>query len=97
MRAVGIKILKNNLSRYVRLASAGETILVTDRDEVVAELGPPTPGRAQGLDDPRLARAIRNGWITPPVHTLGPPPRGAPVLTLQELLADLDADREDRP
>ena len=46
MRAVGVKVLKNKLSEYVRLAESGETVLVTDRDRVVAELGPPRPGRA---------------------------------------------------
>ena len=34
MRAVGIKVLKNKLSEYVRLAEHGETVLVTDRDRV---------------------------------------------------------------
>jgi len=38
MRAVGLKVLKNKLSEYVRLAASGETVLVTDRDRVVAEL-----------------------------------------------------------
>lgn len=41
MRAVGIKTLKNRLSEYVRVAAEGETVLVTDRDRVVAELAPP--------------------------------------------------------
>jgi antitoxin (DNA-binding transcriptional repressor) of toxin-antitoxin stability system len=36
MRTVGIKVLKNKLSEYVRLAAAGETVQVTDRDRVVA-------------------------------------------------------------
>lgn len=40
MKAVGIKRLKAQLSEYVRMAKAGETILVTERDEVVAELRP---------------------------------------------------------
>jgi prevent-host-death family protein len=40
MRSVGINILKNKLSEYVRLAASGETVLVTDRDRVVAELVP---------------------------------------------------------
>lgn len=40
MKAVGVKQLKARLSEYVRLVKAGETILVTDRDEVVAELRP---------------------------------------------------------
>ena len=38
MRAVGLKVLKNRLSEYVRLAANGERILITDRDRVVAEL-----------------------------------------------------------
>lgn len=40
MKAVGIKQLKAHLSEYVRLAKAGETVLVTEREEVVAELRP---------------------------------------------------------
>jgi antitoxin (DNA-binding transcriptional repressor) of toxin-antitoxin stability system len=39
-KVVGIKQLKARLSEYVRLAKAGETVLVTERDEVVAELRP---------------------------------------------------------
>ena len=44
MRSVGLKILKNRLSEYVRLAAAGETVLMTDRNRVVAEIVPPQPG-----------------------------------------------------
>ncbi|HSA81413.1 MAG TPA: hypothetical protein VLE23_11375, partial [Geminicoccaceae bacterium] len=40
MKVVGIKQLKARLSEYVRLAKAGETVLVTERDEVVAEIRP---------------------------------------------------------
>lgn len=96
MRAVGIKILKNRLSEYVKLAAAGEVVLVMDRDRVVAELGPPAPGRSAALADVRLAEAVRRGWITPPVGAIGPPPRGPGVAPLRELLAELAADREDR-
>jgi len=41
MKAVGVKQLKARLSEYLRSVKAGEIILVTDRDEVVAELRPP--------------------------------------------------------
>jgi antitoxin (DNA-binding transcriptional repressor) of toxin-antitoxin stability system len=41
MRSVGLKVLKNKLSEYVRLAGRGETVLVTDRDRVAAETVPP--------------------------------------------------------
>jgi hypothetical protein len=32
MRSVDLKILKNKLSEYVRLAASGETVLITDGD-----------------------------------------------------------------
>jgi antitoxin (DNA-binding transcriptional repressor) of toxin-antitoxin stability system len=95
MRSVGIKELKNKLSEYVRVAAAGETVLVTDRDKVVAELGPPRPGRAETLVDAQLADAVRKGWIHAPVLRGGVPPR-LPYAPLEEILADLDASREDR-
>jgi antitoxin (DNA-binding transcriptional repressor) of toxin-antitoxin stability system len=98
MRAVGIKVLKNKLSEYVRLAAAGESVLVTDRDRVVAQLGPPPPQRAETLSDALLAAAMREGLITPPaVPPETPPPAPPPgVMTFDELLADLDQSREDR-
>ncbi len=40
MLAVGIKELKAKLSQFVRLAQAGEVVLVTDHNKVVAELRP---------------------------------------------------------
>lgn len=96
MRSVGIKILKNRLSEYVRLAAGGETVLVTDRDRVVAELGPPRPGRAPLLADALLAEAVRAGWMSAPLLVgEGPPPR-QPVATWDELSRELDADRGER-
>ncbi len=40
MKTVGIRELKNSLSTYVREAQDGETIVVTDRGEPVAQLAP---------------------------------------------------------
>jgi antitoxin (DNA-binding transcriptional repressor) of toxin-antitoxin stability system len=96
MRAVGLKTLKNRLSEYVRLVAGGETVLVTDRDRVVAELVPPRSGRSEFVADALLAEAVRQGWVTPPVLSRsGPPPR-MPVTTLRHLLAGLAEDREER-
>lgn len=95
MRAVGLKILKNKLSEYVRLAAGGETVLVTDRDRVVAEIGPPQPGRSPLLADALLAEAVREGWLTPPTLTTGPPPR-KPVAPFRDLMSELRRDRDDR-
>jgi antitoxin (DNA-binding transcriptional repressor) of toxin-antitoxin stability system len=96
MRSVGLKVLKNKLSEYVRLAAGGETVLVTDRDRVVAELVPPQAGRSPFLADAQLAEAVREGWVTPPVFgTAGAPPRN-PVMAFRDLLAELHDSREDR-
>ena len=96
MRAVGIKVLKNKLSEYVRLAEQGEIVLVTDRDRVVAELSPPQKSRSPMLADALLAEAVRKGWITPPgIPSEGPPPR-KPVMSLRDLIRELERDRSDR-
>jgi antitoxin (DNA-binding transcriptional repressor) of toxin-antitoxin stability system len=60
---VGLEVLKNKLSESVRLAAGGETVLVADRDRVVAELGPPGPGRAALVSDALLAEAVRAGGL----------------------------------
>ena len=96
MRAVGLKTLKNKLSEYVRLAARGETILVTDRDRVVAELVPPQPERAELLADSQLAEAVRRGWLRPPLLANAGVPARRPVATWQELVAELDRDRAER-
>jgi antitoxin (DNA-binding transcriptional repressor) of toxin-antitoxin stability system len=53
MKAVGVKQLKARLSEYLRLTKAGETVLVTERDEVIAELRPARrqPLPATEIDD----------------------------------------------
>ncbi len=96
MRVVGLKVLKNRLSEYVRLAAGGERILVTDRDRVVAELVPPGPGSAETASDAVLAQAVRRGWLKPPVLPQAGAPLRAPVAPLAELQTELDADRADR-
>ncbi len=99
MKVVGIKQLKAKLSEYVRLAKAGETVLVTERDEVVAELRPArrqTPA-AGPLDDVlealaasgEISRAAqpKGGWSWRS-RGLGLPPG-----TAQALLDELRQDR----
>jgi len=96
MRSVGLKVLKNKLSEYVRLAAGGETVLVTDRDRVVAEIVPPQPGRRAISQDEFLAQGVREGWLTPASHPGVAPPQRKPIMTLQQLLKELDEDRADR-
>jgi antitoxin (DNA-binding transcriptional repressor) of toxin-antitoxin stability system len=96
MLAIGIKALKDRLSEYLRLVAAGETVLVTDRDRVVAELGPPRPGRAETLDDAFLADAVRQGLLRPRLRPRGSVPPRHPIAPLEQILADLDEARGDR-
>ncbi len=66
MKSVSLRKLKNRLSQCVREVRAGESILVTDRGEVVAELVPPGCGmgeRGAGLP-PGLVALARRGLVT---------------------------------
>lgn len=96
MRSVEIKVLKNELRDYVRLASSGETVLVIDRGRTVAELRSPRPGRAPVLADALLAEGVREGWLNPPFALAGAPPPRKPVAIWDELRRNLDADRAER-
>src|SRR5436305_13512121 len=96
MRAVGLKTLKNKLSEYVRLVANGETVLVTDRDRVVAELVPPGAGRSELVGDAMLADAVRQGWVTPPALGGDAVPPRKPVAGFRTLMDELRHDRDDR-
>ncbi|MFY9342388.1 MAG: prevent-host-death protein [Planctomycetota bacterium] len=97
MRAIGLKVLKNKLSEYVRLAAGGETVLITDRDRVVAELTPPQGGRSLDVADARLAGLVRDGLLTPAATPPNVPlPPMKPIMSYRELAEELRRDREDR-
>lgn len=96
MRVVGLKILKNKLSEYVRLAAGGETVLVTDRDRIIAELVPPRAERSTLIADARLAEVVRQGWLTPPMIVSDEPPLRLPIAPTRDLLDELTRDRDGR-
>jgi antitoxin (DNA-binding transcriptional repressor) of toxin-antitoxin stability system len=99
MKAVGIKQLKARLSEYLRLVKTGETILVTERDEVVAELRP-TRRRMHAPDE--LEDVLDALSDAGELSRCGLPPRawnwrargiGLPAGTAMRLLDDIRADR----
>lgn len=65
MLTVGIRELKNRLSEYIRAVAAGESVLVTDRGEVVAEISAPGQKSRESGWPPGLESLVRRGLVTP--------------------------------
>jgi len=95
MRAVALRDLVERIGEYVHLAEEGETVLVTDRDRVLAELVPPRRSLVPLGPQTPLADAVQRGWIQPAASAIGTPPR-IPVTSLSDLLQELQQDRSDR-
>ena len=98
MTIVGIRQLKSKLSAYIRLARAGEVVLITDRGEIVAQLGLPS-GVSVPIASPGLGRLIRDGIVRPAIqeppaerYGFGQRPPLTPGLALR-MLDDLRAER----
>jgi len=101
MRAVGVKALKDNLSRYLRYVKDGETVLVTDRDKVIAEIHRPTqllPGQVSRWDA-FINEEERRGSIVraqtdkgPSLGALRQLERPRRRVDLQELLDEVKSD-----
>jgi antitoxin (DNA-binding transcriptional repressor) of toxin-antitoxin stability system len=64
MKAVAIKELKNRLSAYLREVAGGETVLVTDRGKVVAELRRPSVDVRLASGHDGLERLRSHGLLT---------------------------------
>ena len=88
---VGVRELRQNLSRWLRRVENGESFEVTDRGRPVAQLTPLPP------EDDVLARLVAQGRIARvgkgSLSDLGPPPsrrEGEPSISevLQELRED---------
>ncbi len=101
MKAVGVKQLKARLSEYVRLVRAGESLLVTDRDEVVAELRPARRPAPASTPEDVLAALEEKGELRRPARLKAGwrwSPRGLslPAGTARRLLEELRSDSDAR-
>ncbi|MBI3073563.1 MAG: type II toxin-antitoxin system Phd/YefM family antitoxin [Deltaproteobacteria bacterium] len=99
MKTAGIREVKNQLSKYLRLVADGEIVLVTDRGNVVAQLAPPPVFSAQAAETDlealqRLARLGKVRLARPGVKFVLPrfPPLKAPV-DLAKALRDVRRDK----
>jgi antitoxin (DNA-binding transcriptional repressor) of toxin-antitoxin stability system len=99
MRSVGIKALKAHLSRYIDLVKKGEVVLVTDRDEVVAEIRLPSqlaPSNVSRWDLALQEEARRGSVVLAKNKQSRLPASAAPASDSdesQEILAELREDR----
>jgi antitoxin (DNA-binding transcriptional repressor) of toxin-antitoxin stability system len=98
MKTVGLRELRNRLSEYVRRARSGETVLVKDRGQVVAEIR--TPGTVlteQGGIHSMLFALSRNGLVT--IGATNKPeiyPQLTPAFKRHSAAELLDHERSDR-
>ena len=82
---IGVRELKENLSKYLEKVAKGELVVVTDRGVAKAMIVP-VPGGDQ------MAVGVEEGWITPAKKT----GRLSPPLNLQGSMRSIDAINEDR-
>jgi prevent-host-death family protein len=82
---IGVRELKENLSKYLEKVAKGELVVVTDRGVAKAMIVP-IPGGDQ------MAVGVEEGWITPAKKT----GRLSRPLNLQGSMRSIDAINEDR-
>jgi prevent-host-death family protein len=88
-RQVGVRELRQNLSKYLRRVERGERLEVTDHGRPVAVLAP-----LPAADRP-LTRLVASGRLSPPEADLLAllPPKGRPTSRVSRALEE---GREDR-
>lgn len=82
---VGIRELRQNLSRYLDRVKAGEALIVTEHGREVARLVPSEPGGYSELAA-RFAASVPNERLDVIARRLHPP--GAPAGTTDAFLAE---------
>jgi prevent-host-death family protein len=88
METVGVRELKENLSRYLRRVKSGETIIVTERKREVAIILP----RAGQTEEERILHAVQGGVA----YWSGGRPKGIPSRVISKGKSVSDAVLEDR-
>ena len=86
---VGVRELRQNLSRYLRRVERGERLEVTERGKPVAVLGPVDESGSA------LRRLVASGRVRPPTRDLLDlaPPRGQASTKATDALEELREER----
>ena len=88
METIGIRELKENLSRYMRRVKTGESIIVTDRKKQIAIIMP----LEKKANDEEIYRLIQRGMAS----WAGGKPKGMPIRIVSKGSSVSDAVIEDR-
>ena len=88
MKTVGVRQLKEHLSRYLKRVKSGESIIVTDRKKEVAVLVP----YGMETDEEKVLRSIQQGIA----YWAGGKPKGMMPLVVSRGKKVSDAVLEDR-
>ncbi|NQU64425.1 MAG: type II toxin-antitoxin system prevent-host-death family antitoxin [SAR324 cluster bacterium] len=89
METVGIRELKQNLSKYIDKTRRGEKIIITDRKKEVAFL---LPFVGEESENEKLMSLVKEGFI----EWKGSKPKGSVAKPLNTSLSVSDAVIEDR-
>lgn len=95
MHTIGVRELKDSLSRTLALVAGGERVVVTSHGEPVAELVPPTPDRSAA----HFHALVSTGAITPAIVATAEIKRARPAEQLGGRTASdyLNEDRAREP
>jgi antitoxin (DNA-binding transcriptional repressor) of toxin-antitoxin stability system len=63
LETVGIRVLKNNLSAYIRKVALGVRVFVSDRGRIVVEMRSPEPDMPSSDAHPLLSEWIAQGLV----------------------------------
>lgn len=99
MTTVQVKMLRDNLSKYLRLVKSGEVVLVKERDTVIAELKQPSPETENKTEwEITRERWIQEGFLVPAKKKgkIKLPDIKGPKMSSQDFQKFIEEMREDR-
>ncbi|NIA09367.1 MAG: type II toxin-antitoxin system prevent-host-death family antitoxin [Nitrospiraceae bacterium] len=61
METIGIRVLKENLSRYMKQVKSGETIIITDRKKEIAAIMPFEKAMVVAISGKKISEVLFGG------------------------------------